>query len=369
MSKMKTLHKKKLLIGSMFIILFFSAIVLIPVAADDADDLTDFIDDDDDGVGDEEEELNERELHVDVSDTEVRIESQLKTGEVKNEFSIKVKTEDEGLTFKLEYNDDTESTEFELEFKVKIQEIVEYLDTTADGFYNASLDTEIQIYEFDFLPMVYAVNDTGNTPIHTIDISTTDGVFTSSIYFATEFALIDGVIVAPTQIKIDVGIHDFPYLDDNSDLALKIMLESTADEGDGLTYQENDLTEDEEHGWATNEKEIGISKGDAEGFFSWVETATIEDWDGNVEPVVVKATPLEIENEEQKLYLNYPRGQEIIHDPKIGMSNILLDTLGISIGIALPILSRNGYLIVTAISALVIVSMIAFALRRKPKTN
>ena len=251
------------------------------------------------------------------------------------------------------------SDKFELEFKVKIQEIVEYLDTTADGFYNASLDTEIQVYEFDFLPIVYSVDDTANTPIHIIDISTTDGVFTSSIYFATEFALIDGVIVAPTQIKIDVGIHDFPYLDDNSDLALKVKLESTAD------YEEDDLTEDEEDGRATDEKEVEISKGDAEGFFSWVETALID----GVEQVV-KATPLEIENEEQKLYLNYPRGQEIIHDPKIGMSNILLETaLGISIGIALPILSRNGYLIVTAISALVIVSMIAFALRRKPKTN
>ncbi len=359
MSKMKTLHKKKLLIGSMFIILFFSAILLIPVAADDVDDLTDdLVDDDDDGVGDEEEELNERELHVDVSDTEIQIESQLKTGEVKNEFSIKIKTEEEGLTFKLEYNEDIGNTEFELEFKVKIQEIVEYIDTTADGFYNASLDTEKQIYEFDFLPMVYAVDDTGNTPIHTIDISTTDGVFTSSIYFATEFALIDGVIVAPTQIKIDVGIHDFPYLDDNSDLALKVKLESTAD------YEEDDITEDEEDGRATDEREVEISKGDAEGFFSWVETALID----GVEQVV-KATPLEIENEEQKLYLNYPRGQEIIHDPKVGMSNILLDTLGISIGIALPILSRNGYLIVTAISALVIVSMIVFALRRKPKTN
>ena len=39
----------------------------------------------------------------------------------------------------------------------------------------------------------------------------------------------------------------------------------------------------------------------------------------------VNATPLTTDEEETKLYLNYPRGNEIIHDPKIGIANILQD--------------------------------------------
>ncbi len=55
------------------------------------------------------------------------------------------------------------------------------------------------------------------------------------------------------------------------------------------------------------------------------------------------------------MYLNYPRGNEIIHDPKIGISGILdlpdpTQNTGITSRIILPNLSRNELLIVSAIT-------------------
>ncbi len=54
------------------------------------------------------------------------------------------------------------------------------------------------------------------------------------------------------------------------------------------------------------------------GFFSWVGNATI---DGEETPVLTN--PEDIDDEEQKIFLNYQHGEIIIHDPKIGVTNII----------------------------------------------
>lgn len=307
-------------------------------------------DEDNDQIDDEEEEKNEREIEIEHSDNEVQVESRYENQGNENEFKLKVTTEDEGVKFKLEFSNEINDTETELEFKVKFTEIVEYIDTTNDGIYNESLDEVVQVYQLsDFLPIEYTTENQSGMIVHILHIETTDGVFASTMYVIGEFGLINGTIVAPNEVKIDVIINGFPYNSTESDLALKVKLESELE----VEVEENENSEDEENGIATDEeKEIEISTGDYSGFFAWAEYATV---DGIQKPVY--SSPVDPEDNGEKFYLNYPRGQLIVHDPKIGVSGILSLGNGPSL---IP-----GFTVLTALMSISLFSVIVLLLRKR----
>ncbi len=313
--KIIRITRNKMLLGGLFTILILSSFLINHVAADPDDESEE--DEDDDGVHDEEEDENRRGVSVEVSETEAQIESHQNYGDIQNEISIQIKAESEGLIFEYSFDNESDVSEFEIEFSVGFSEIVEYIDIHEDGYYNETIDTIVQLVELiDFNDIIYTIENISNNEVHHLSIVSIDGVFFAGVYLSTEFALVNGILIAPTQIKIDVGIHDFNFIEPDSALALKIVLESEVD----VEYEEDEETEDEEDGRATDEQEIDISLGDYSGFFSWIENATV---DGTNYPV--NASPLSTDEEETKLYLNYPRGNEIIHDPKIGIADILQD--------------------------------------------
>ena len=330
------------------------------VAADDDND------DDDDGVDDDYEELNEREIEIKFSDSEFKIESHLTNGDIINEIEFKVKYDAEGLSIEVSYEEEYEgegpqiatttfeedledgnSDEFELEFEAKFRKLIEFVDLDDNGMYNESIDQTIQEVELNsFQPISYTTSIVSpDTTLYYIIVNTTDGVFAAHIFFVEEFTLVDQTLVTPTQTKIDIEINNFNFLDSNSQLALYVKLESEID------YEEEEETDDEREGYASDEagvitKSIGYS-----GIFTWKENATI---DGVVMDVLANTLDVDDDDEiEQKLILNYPRGNHIYHDPKIGVifgqsstSNLAIVltgtvvTIGI-IGIAIVILAKK----------------------------
>ena len=82
-----------------------------------------------------------------------------------------------------------------------------------------------------------------------------------------------------------------------------------------------------------DEAEIDILMTDINGFFSWKESAEI---DGVTHSV--NSSIHEVSATEQEIYLNYPQGDEIIHDPKIGFENLLLSR---SLPTGNPLVSEN----------------------------
>jgi hypothetical protein len=338
-------YKQKLILGSLVAILVISSFMYMPALADSHED-----DEDDDGVEDEIEDENEREVHVEYSENEVQIESSFENGDIENEFQIKVSAESDGLKFKLEYQEENETLEAEIEFQVEFREIVEFRDVDADGIYTDA-DETIQVLELgDFKPINYSVQTINNATVHVLFVETNDEVFSSTLYVTGEFADINGVLVAPTQVKIDVGIHNFNYTELDTQLALKVELESENE----VDYEDSEDTEDEEHGYVDdeyNEHEIEISLDEYSGFFSWIETAMVD----GVE-VEVKVTPLEMDFEENKMYLNYPRGIDIVHDPKIGVANLL--TVNTSF------LGNNSFLYIAAASVLTLSGLVLIFRKR-----
>jgi len=343
--KVKQMNKQKIMLGGLLAIIVISSFLYTPVIGDSHED-----DEDDDGIDDDFEEENKREIEIEYEEDEVQIESKRYIDGIENEIKIQMKTGDEGLEFKFEYEKDTETIETEIEFKVKITEIVEYIDEHDDGFYNDSVDEKVQVYKIDeFDPIIYTTDIINNETVHVLSVLTTDGVFSATIYMTGEFTKINEVLVAPTQMKIDIGIHGFNYTESESALALKVKLESERE----VSYEHDDETEDEEDGRASNEEGIDIALGDYVGFFSWIETAMID----GVEHVV-KATPIKTELGENKMYLNYPRGNEIIHDPKIGLAN-MFDTQTNAVG-------TTELFIVTAVAVFTVTGL-TLLFRRKSK--
>ncbi|MFX1324025.1 MAG: hypothetical protein ACFE8N_03650 [Promethearchaeota archaeon] len=308
-------------------------------------------DDDGDGIDDDFEESRKRDVEIEFNTDEFKISSHLRNGEPVDEIELTVKYDLDGLKIEVSYDeefieDDIDNTSrAELEFEVEFRKLIEYVDNNGNGLYDDSVDQFIQeVVLNSFQPAIYKTQALStDTTLHYIIVNSTDGVFAAHIYLVEEFTIINDTFIAPTQTKIDIEIKDFNYLNGGSQLALYVKLGSEYD------YEEDDLTEDEEDGYATNENGVITNSGKHLGFFTWKENASI---DNVIMDVLVSALAVDdLNNAEQKLLLNYPRGNHIYHDPKIGIIN------GLKTPSNMPIVITGivGSIIGVAIVALIIV--------------
>jgi len=276
-------------------------------------------DDDGDGIDDDVEEQHKRDIEIQVEPGEYQIESVLRNGEQKDEIKLKIRNESEGLSIEIGYEEDiaTENaTELEIEFEVTFRKLIEFVDLNGNGIYEPSVDSTIQELALSsFQPVIHTpLTISGDTMLHYFIVNTTDGVFTAHIYLVEEFDIVNGTFIKPTQTKIDIEITNFNYLDGSSQLALYTKLESEAE------YEFEEETENEEDGHTSDEKSVVAANIDFAGFFSWAENATV---DGVSRGVL--ASPPEVDEDdinEQKMYLIYPRGNHIYHDPIMGIMSI-----------------------------------------------
>ena len=313
---------------------------------DDDDD-----DSDHDGVNDDDEDHNKRVIEVEIQDEEAEINSKFESGGIENEIKIVVKEEDDSLRVKFQYETEIGSNETELEFSVRFFEIIEYVDNNTDNMFNDSIDTIIQTYELgDFQPIDYTLTNSDDGNLYSFVVSTVDNVFTAKVFASDEFLNVSNTIIAPTEAKIDIIITDFPYNNSESALALNVKLEV---EGE-TSYEEE--TEDESHDRAKFESEIELNVDDYIGFFSWSEVSVV---DGVEQPVT--ANYYDNEGAEQKLYLNYHRGDLIIHDPKVGAANILILQTNTA---NLSIFTVSGVILLATIS-IIAIGVIKFKRRKE----
>ena len=269
---------------------------------------------DDDEQEDDEQEM-EREVKVEVVETnKVEIKSTIEkediAGEIENSFEIEFEVNGEveiSLKYEeeFEYEDNVEiDRETKLEFEVEFESIIEFVDNDGDGLYDEG--ENVFVYELEdrgFTPISHTTEIVNDVTVHKITTQTTDGVFGVTLYAVGEFATIGGEAVRLTEVKMDIEIHNFPYTRENSKLALECKIESVME-----TEEEKEVGDVEE--------EIKITYGNYQGFFSWKNTAMVD----NIEKPVLSTELMDDPDEgERKLYLIYERGTSIVHDPKIGV--------------------------------------------------
>jgi hypothetical protein len=150
--------------------------------------------------------------------------------------------------------------------------------------------------------------------LHYFRIKTTDNLFIAHIFIVEEFEIVNETLINPTQMKIDIEIDNFNYSNGSSKLALYTRLNSEDN------YEDDVETYDEERGYASDEEGVVTSLNTFTGFFTWKKNATI---DGISKRILVSEIDVDDHNEtEQKLYINYPRGNNIYHDPKVGIEGL-----------------------------------------------
>ncbi len=270
-------------------------------------------DSDGDGVPDNIEQSNIRSVTVQQNGNEFQIESTLKNGEDHDQIELQVRPDGEGIKIQLQYQHEAQSSEVELSFEVRFRALVEYIDANANKVYDPSVDTLVQTLNLDnFAAPTYYVVIIDGANVHYLHIQTSDGIFGIHAYVPEEFSIVNGTLVTPTQMKIDIEIISFPYINGTSDLALYVQLSSESEYG----VEEN--THDEQSGYASGESEVETSSGGSyTGIFSWATTATIDGTTTNVATTSL-ATDDHVTSD-QKMYICYPRGIHIYHDPKLGV--------------------------------------------------
>ena len=133
---------------------------------------------------------------------------------------------------------------------------------------------------------------------------------------------------------------------------MKVKIEAETE----IEYDEE--TDDEIEGRSSDENEVEIKIEDYIGFFSWSNVALI---DGVEKPVLVN--PYDLDDDDEKLYLNYQHGDVIIHDPKVGLANILLLESNPTNTIGLSFFSLGGILLMGT-TALVAFTLVKFRRKR-----
>ncbi|MFW9838141.1 MAG: hypothetical protein ACFFE7_11530 [Candidatus Thorarchaeota archaeon] len=301
-----------------------------------------------DTSGEDDDDSNDREVTINATPTYVEIDSELESGGVEDSFQIAVEVGPNGAEFKVEFETESGTSETEREFEVQFDELIEFIDVNDNGVYDDSIDDDVQTLELvSFDPIIYTVENTTDGPVHIIDVLTTDGIFGARVYAVGDFTMINGNVIAPTQVKIDVFIRNFNFTQVDTLLALKVELSTE------LETSFDDSTEDEVDGRAIDEAEMDVLLTDVTGFFSWKETAVI---DGVTH--LVNSSIDEVTATEQDIYLSYPQGNEIVHDPKVGFENLLI--VG---GSPLDILTDNIIPISFGV-AIIIIGVVAMRIRR-----
>jgi hypothetical protein len=299
-------------------------------------------DDDHDGVDDDVEEDEKRNIEIWFGDNVVEMASILRHGDQKDIIEMRIGYNEHGISVRVSFgtyvknenpeepeepeepgddepkepmgvfmsggeHDGEEWIEYKLKFEVFFRGIIEYVDLNGNGVFDLEIDSLIEDYGINsFQPIAYTltpISDDSN--LHYFLLNTTDGIFATHIYFVEEFVYIDDNLISPTEAKIDVEITNYNYLDDNSQLALITKLRSEEN-----LYKEREENEDE--------KEVFVENDIYTGIFSWKETALI---DGVEMEVLTNNLEVDVEDENvQILLINYPRGNHIYHDPKIGIT-------------------------------------------------
>ncbi|MFW9854976.1 MAG: hypothetical protein ACFFFG_07935 [Candidatus Thorarchaeota archaeon] len=303
-------------------------------------------DDDDDGVGDEFEDVNRRKITIEYDEEKVNIESELKDGVQKDKIKMEFKISD-FPEFKLEYESRSGSGEVELQFFFRFLALIQFEDINGDGTLSTPGDqilTSLALDSMTFLPIQHANMSSGNSTVEIFNTTTSDGLFSLQFYVSNEFTKINQAIISPTQVKIDIAINNFSFTKNTSFLALRTEFEADSE------YDADESTEDEAEGRAFDEKELKVTLGGFSGYFSWNENALV---DGVKKPV---NTTQDTGN--QWLYLVYPQGNRILHDPKIGVEDILIPVVEeiLSNVIGLLKMTPGGYFLSMILVTLVVVS-------------
>lgn len=281
-------------------------------------------DSDGDFIDDLRERYQHRKMMMACSGNQTRILSEWMHENNTDAFEL-IFTIDDGPTIYFQYNPEKNNSKYDMEFDFSFQKLIEYLDSNANGRYD----------EFDKILSSYSLSNTSYEEItystvisddnETISIAQTksiDGQFSLVLYVTGNFSTLQNQILAPSEVKMDFIINHYDFTQNTSFLALEVELQSVH------SVEIQSETFNEKQGFSKQEHELNISSLSHNCFFSWLEYAQIDNVTKEVNVSVYTTSSQTIINESTQLnkktsiYFTYSQGDNILHDPKIGVVSI-----------------------------------------------
>lgn len=277
---------------------------------------------DEDREDDERDEFEtEREVKASSDGDTALFELERKDSSGEDEIKIEHKAHEGEI--KLEFKREADSTESEMEYKVELERLVEYEDANDNGLYDEDDETAVSEYAVDEdmtwnvgpVEDVTADNRTGKKTTATGSFDDANGTMRVTLYAYGDFAKVNGSTLRPSEVKIDFAWSNYPWEGNDTRLALDLETEAETE------------SEVEEAGNAVN-----ATAGDVSAYFEWADTAQVDGATTSVESQVLE---MESESEtesdedgtesetslERDLQLNYAQGDEIVHDPVLGVQS------------------------------------------------
>lgn len=202
-----------------------------------------------------------------------------------------------------------DNTTAEVQLTLIFEALVEFVDEDGDGF---DFGEEVQTFEID--QMAFDGPSVVELPTGGYQISVSYPLPQSESRLGIVFWVFENVTklnetaVNPTEVKFDVTLSFFPFVAQESVVALMVKLKTELEPRLNLTESLAELE-------AAGER--------YQGFFKWSKSALVDGQPTEVTATVLKS---EIEFEAQEIgfertvFLAYERGQQIVHDPFVGVS-------------------------------------------------
>ncbi|MDX1610991.1 MAG: hypothetical protein R3185_01395 [Candidatus Thermoplasmatota archaeon] len=262
---------------------------------------------------------------LDVTDGKAEVQMERERGEDEGEISFEYDRDEAKVSYG--YEREANGTEVEAEMEVQFHQLVEYEDENGNdrydpgeeilGGYTLALESEERLTGDAEKADWGAITRTSHTsedgvPGHKFSSTARldEGTLTFDFYVHGDEATLGAAEIEATELKLDIRIQDYPYQSDTSSLALLVEVGSEAE------IEEDDDVERDEDG-------VRAQAADAQLSFAWKDFATV---DGSDEDV--GTTSLEVETErsageyehEELFVFSYPRGDDVVHDPTMGVA-------------------------------------------------
>lgn len=262
------------------------------------------------GVDKNRRQYEKRNVEIGQYQKQAKISSSWQGDRSEDSLEMNFNFEGEYPKISIDYQAEKKNHQVKLSFNLVFKEVFEFIDNNQNGRYDGADEivktqdlSQIQFNNLNF-------DDENNG--YRFSINSDDSSIGFDVQGKGEFMKYGDQILSPSEAKIDLQFnHDFER--DDSMLAVKIMIES---------QHQNSLqkrTYDEEKGYATNESGIKLSKNNYSGFFTWKNRANIDGKNKPVNATFISESSVGSDDGDNLLYLCYPQGSEIVHDPKVGV--------------------------------------------------
>lgn len=259
------------------------------------------------------QEEHKRTVKVDISSSKAVIESKREGQDSKDK--LKIEFDNGSHNFNLEYETEDTSNASASKIKAELFDLIEWRDANGNGKFDP--DSSAELIQKIGLGDLHSTS-LKSEPIQVKDVSGTKITGASSerskypnleltltVHMFGEFLQHEGVSLEPTSMKFDISIKGFPFMRNDTTLALFSKVTMKADEK--LETSGSTIT-------GSNEK--------YSSFFSWGGNLTVDGAEKTPEVLSMKE---KVEGKtgtaeyESEFYLLYPRGSDIVHDPVIGI--------------------------------------------------